>query len=399
MNKWISIPIIVVLVAALTVSLVLYFQESNNLEAAEAEIVDLEGDILFLEENVSTLEEDVITLEIDLGVAEVEISILESDIEDKEVEISTLQSNLAEAEVEISTLQSDLESKEAEIAVLEADLAAAEVEVLRLEGELATAQGDITRLEGELAAAQAEAASLTQALAQAQEEKTALETQISEWESAYTRISNEIIKKFGIGADAMEFVTPNDDMVINLATSIAGTFSQDWGEVWRDYRNLYFWVRDNITYNYDTPLPVLPLTPSGTIYWLEEYWRMPRETIEAGVGDCEDMALLLSSMILNYSNEQYKIWTIGIMSENGGHMAVAIPVVGGRLVILDPAGLFFTSNGGYIDTTKSITQAINDWLQYWSYQMPNVYVDFVFDNQFYETFNSTSEFIAWAVTQ
>jgi hypothetical protein len=298
--------------------------------------------------------------------------------------------------VEISTLQSDLESKEAEIAALETDLATAETEVLRLEGELATAQGDITRLEGELAAVQAEVESLTQALAQAQEEKTALETQISEWESAYTRISNEIIKKLGIGADAMEFITPNDDMVSNLATSIAGVFSQDLNEMWRDYRDLYFWVRDNITYNYDTPLPILPLTPSGTINWAGEYWRMPRETIEAGVGDCEDMALLLSSMSKSYNNEQYKIWTIGIMSEEGGHMAVAIPVVGGNLVILDPAGNYYSSSSGYI-VSKSISQAINEWLQHWSYQMPNAYVDFVFDNKFYETFNSTSEFIAWAI--
>jgi len=382
MKKWISISIILVLGVALTASLFLYFQESSNLKTAKAEIINLEDNIA--------------VLEIDLGVAEGKISILESDLEDKEAEISTLQSSLAEAEVEISTLQSDLESKEAEIAALKTDLAVAEAEVLRLEGELATAQGDITRLEGKLVAAQAEVASLTQALTQAQGEKSELEVKILKWEDAYYDIRDEIYKKFGIGDDATELVTPNDSIVKDLTTSIAGTFSQDWNEVWKDSRTLYSWVRDNITYNYDTPIPILPLTPDGTIFWHDEYWRTPRETIEAGVGDCEDQALLLASMILSYNNEAYKTWLIGIRNEHGGHLAVAIPVVGGNLVILDPTGYYYTSSFGYIDTSKSISQATNDWLQHWSYQMPDAYVDMVFSTSFYEYFDSTSEFIAWA---
>jgi transglutaminase-like putative cysteine protease len=123
---------------------------------------------------------------------------------------------------------------------------------------------------------------------------------------------------------------------------------------------------------------------------------MPRETIEAGVGDCEDSALLLASMIFSYTNERYKIWLIGIMSEDGGHMAVAIPIVGDQLVILDPTGYYHTNSPGYI-TSKSISVTINEWLQHWSYQMPNAYVDFVFSVNFYEYFDSTSEFIAWAI--
>jgi len=378
MNRWVNISIIAVLVVALVLGFVLYFQESGNLKTAEARIADLEGD-------VSSLEDDVTLLELDLETAEGEISTLESDLAAKETEVFSLQSDLAAVEAEISDL--------------ETDLTAAEAEVSRLEGELSTAQGDITGLEGELAAAQAEVDSITQALAQAQDEKAALETQLSEWASAYTSISNEIFLKLGIGDDASSFITPNDPVVNNLATAITGGYSEDWNEHWRDIKRLYSWVVNNIEYNHDTPVPILPDTPDGDILWIDEYWRTPSETVEAEVGDCEDMALLLQSLVLNYENEQFPTWAIGLQSSNGGHLAVALPVGDGNLVILDPAGIFFTSDGGDVDTDRSVTQAINDWLQHWSYDMPDAYVDFVFDSSFSVYFEDTDGFIDWAVNQ
>jgi peptidoglycan hydrolase CwlO-like protein len=398
MNKWISISIIVVLVVALVASLFLYFQGTSNLKTAEDEIVNLEGNVSDLEGDITTLEIDLETAESDISTLEGEISVLESDIAGNELEISSLQSNLAEVELAISTLESDLATKEAEISTLETDLATADTEVSRLEGELATAQGDITGLEGELATAQAEVESRVQALTQTQEEKAALESQISDWESAYESINNEIFQKLGHGDYASIYLTPNDQIVGNIAISITGGLSQDWDEHWRDVLRLYDWVVNNIAYNFDTPLPILPVSPTGNLDWIEEYWQMPSETVELGTGDCEDMAVLLQSLILGYENEQYSTWGIGLQSDNGGHLAVALPVDDGNLVILDPAGQFYTNGIGFIDTTKSITQAINEWLQYWSYDMPNVYIDFVFSSNFSEYFNSTNEFIAWATS-
>jgi hypothetical protein len=154
---------------------------------------------------------------------------------------------------------------------------------------------------------------------------------------------------------------------------------------------------NNIDYSLDTPLPILPITSIGklfgTMFWLEEYWRLPEETIEDGMGDCEDMAVLLTSMIINYNEGRYDAWAIGIQSEYGGHMAVAIPVEGGKLAILDPVGDFYTG----MVSDKPVSEAINEWLRHWSEKIPNAYVNVVFNNELYELFDSNDEFIAWAV--
>ena len=77
MNKWISTPIISVLVAGLAVSLFLYFQESSNLK-------DVEFEIVTLEENVSTLEADLVTAEAEIRTLEVYLMNLEQLIMDLE---------------------------------------------------------------------------------------------------------------------------------------------------------------------------------------------------------------------------------------------------------------------------------------------------------------------------
>ena len=67
MNKWIAIPIIVVLAVGLIAIGFLYQQETNKLKDAESEIGGLER-------NVSTLEAQVSTLEGDLAAAEAQVS-------------------------------------------------------------------------------------------------------------------------------------------------------------------------------------------------------------------------------------------------------------------------------------------------------------------------------------
>ncbi|UCE97781.1 MAG: hypothetical protein JSV74_00120 [Dehalococcoidia bacterium] len=392
MKKWISIAITGLLVVVIVICLFLYIQESSSLKSARAEIVSLEEDI-------SSLEDNIATLEINLDAAQGEITVLESDIAENEEEISSLQSNLTSVENKVLILESDIESKDAEISGLESDLITADTEIIRLEGELVSAQDDIEGLAQELTTTQAEVESQTQALVVAQEENVSLETQISEWESAYERINSEIYQKLGYGDDASSYLTPDNQTLSNLAATITGGLSQDWDEHWSDILRLYDWTVNNIEYNFDTPLPILPDAFSGDLDWIAEYWQLPTETIEVGTGDCEDMAVLLNSLILSYEDEQYPTWGIGITSDFGGHLAVALPVNESNLVVLDPAGNFYTSELGLLDTTKSIAQAIDEWLQYWSFQLPGVYVDFVFGKGFSEEFTNTNAFLTWASSQ
>jgi hypothetical protein len=108
------------------------------------------------------------------------------------------------------------------------------------------------------------------------------------------------------------------------------------------------------------------------------------------------MSVLLASMFINYDGGRYNNWAISITSDSGGHMAVAIPITGDMLVIIDPAGLFYTGIPGVFGVAKPISEAVNEWLDYWSPQLPGAYIDLVFNNKFYENFSSNTEFITWA---
>jgi hypothetical protein len=160
---------------------------------------------------------------------------------------------------------------------------------------------------------------------------------------------------------------------------------------------LYRWVVKNIKYSYDSYTPILPTNIEGTLKWREDYWRMPAETLSDGHGDCEDMALLLASMIHNYNNKNYGLYVVTISDANKleGHAAVLIPVKDDNLAIFDPAGKYYTGyRSGDIQTIKT-SAAITDWLNYWNTDLPGAYIDSVFSENLYKNFSSTQEFLSW----
>ena len=184
-------------------------------------------------------------------------------------------------------------------------------------------------------------------------------------------------------------------MVVAKVRQITGGFSQDVDEQWKDFKQMYDWVIRNVKYSRDTPLPVLPYNLDGSpVTWTKEYWRTPKETIEDKAGDCEDMALLLTSMLLAYNRGQFSEWVIQMESPTKGHLAAAFPVKGGKLTILDAAANYYTSSFGYL-TAKDVSTAVNEWLAHLSDEMPGAHVAAVFSDGFYETFTSTEQFINW----
>ena len=142
-------------------------------------------------------------------------------------------------------------------------------------------------------------------------------------------------------------------------------------------------------------MPILPENISGGLVWRQDYWRMPEETIENETGDCEDMAVLLASMLRSYNEEEYAIWVLEIRSGESGHVAVAFPVQGGKLAILDPAGNYYTGQYGSLDSS-SVSIAVNNWLSHWQSEMPGAEIVGVFSEDIFEEFSSTAEFVTWA---
>ncbi len=217
----------------------------------------------------------------------------------------------------------------------------------------------------------------------------------------YSELRKQINTRFGKGQDCQSFITPNDPAISAKVLEITGGYAQDvnepWRERWQDYELLYRWVTENIEYTKDSHTPILPDIMDGTLTWGPDFWRMPAETLEDKAGDCEDMAVLLASMLSNYNEERFAIWVLGIQTrapKYKRHLAVAFPVAGINLTILDPAVKHYTKHSGSITDTDAAT-AVNMWLSCWKKDMPDAQIYVVFSDKFYREFSGTQEFIEW----
>jgi len=200
--------------------------------------------------------------------------------------------------------------------------------------------------------------------------------------------------------DITKFITPDDPSVQQIANQITGGWSDpsDWNEFWSDVKAMYNWVanRNNIEYRHDGLFPILPVSLSGSISYASEIWQFPNETLNIRKGDCEDMAILLCSMIRYYHGERYWTECVWITGSNGAHVGVQLPVSGGKLVLLDPSGQYYTSDIWGNITPTDISTEINNWLNYWKSTLgSDVRVYRVFANYMDQTFYSTREYISW----
>jgi hypothetical protein len=224
-----------------------------------------------------------------------------------------------------------------------------------------------------------------------------LEARYDSFLSDYDRLRDEVNKR-ATESDVKSFITPQNSAVRSIVLQATGGWSNtnDWDEYWSDLKNMYDWVVNNIDYRSDGLFPVLPTTPSGSVQYQKEMWQLPSETLDLEKGDCEDMAILLTSMIRCYNGEDYKVECIEISGSSGGHVAVQIPVAGDKLTILDPAGHYYTQTWLGSLTSGSISAEINDWLGYWRSDLgSNVHVTRVFSSYVDETFSSTTEYTTW----
>ena len=174
------------------------------------------------------------------------------------------------------------------------------------------------------------------------------------------------------------------------------------------YSRIYGWVKDNIKYNYDTPLLILPNNSWEEAPWFADYWKKASETLEDGYGDCEDQAILVAAMVLNYwlikYNTTYAIWVVLITGPAAAHAFTIIPIQGGKIIILDPAGSQITGLDLWIykivepkDIYEAITNYIREWREQ-GYYFDKVYA--VFNHKEYKILNmNIYEFIKWLYEQ
>jgi hypothetical protein len=158
---------------------------------------------------------------------------------------------------------------------------------------------------------------------------------------------------------------------------------------------MYDWVVANIAYRADGYYPILPDDPRNDLTLWDDMWQTPAQTLELGKGDCEDMSILLVSMIRCYNDDQYYTEVIVIT----GHAAVYLPFEDNQICILDPAGHYYTNTGYpnyhiYDDTATEVNSWLNQW-NIWAPEDAPHEINWIFSSYIWEDFTSNHEFINW----
>jgi len=216
--------------------------------------------------------------------------------------------------------------------------------------------------------------------------------------NSYADLRRQINLRLGVGQDCQSFITPDDPEISAWVQEITGGYSEE--ELWKDYARLFQWTMRNVKYSLDSPVPILPESPDGTLEWKKDFWRTPVQTISDGTGDCEDISLLLTSLMLNYNQRRYPVWIVGVKTTGSNpraHVAVAIPSANNQLSFFDIPGRYYTpfaNVGGF--GSQDVPQALTHWLNHLEEEMVGAQVYVAFSENFYQEFSGNEEFIDWA---
>jgi hypothetical protein len=296
-------------------------------------------------------------------------------------ELRITKTQLATIQAQLDATKNELTNTKTRLSLTESQLGDTQVKLTYTEIELQTAVTQLTTTEEQLE-------TTNHQLEMANNER-------NQMLSDYSSLSAQIYLRQGEKEDSQKFITPDNPIVSTQALKITGGYSEAVNERWSDYKRLYDWVTKNIEYSSDSYSPILPQILGGELKWIKDFWRMPEETLEDEAGDCEDMAVLLASMMLSYNKQGYAVWAIAISNKDSGHLGVAFPVVGDKLAILDPAGNYYT---GYLSgwfQSYDVDKAVSDWLSHWTQKIPGAKISYVFSNKIYKEFDDSQEFINW----
>ncbi len=306
---------------------------------------------------------------------------------------------LANTRVELDTSNEQLAETRTLLDNTEAQLVGTEAQLVDTKAQLDTTETELNVTKNQLVNTTAQLHSTKNELASTQSYLSTEKNENSQMVNQYSSIRDQINVRLALTPqDKQSFITPDNLSVSAKVQEITGGYSENVNEYWRDCERLYRWVVNNISYAEDSYIPFLPEIISGELSWSRECWRTPEETLEDEAGDCEDMAVLLTSMLRNYNEGIYNIWVVIIDSNVPGvpgHAAVAFPVADGKLTILDPAGNYYTGYQYGTLQSESTSVAINQWLSYWEDEIPGAEIVAAFSETDYQPFTSTAEFITW----
>jgi len=201
-------------------------------------------------------------------------------------------------------------------------------------------------------------------------------------------------------------------------------------------RRVMEWFAVNMEY---VPDAYIIAVKNQSVTRIPEHFQTPNETLKRGGGDCEDLAILLYSLLKPVLGEGEELYLIGWATENSGHVAVLYEY-NDRYMILDPSSGYSTNafvafSIYFKNATITITPAalgpdlkkgllkaglaeivyspkeeepyrfldlnttVSLWLKHGEGDGETVYVDEIINERINMEFNSTEEFLAWMTGQ
>jgi len=228
-------------------------------------------------------------------------------------------------------------------------------------------------------------------------------TEYNEYIESYQRLK-EVTDQRLMQGELKSLITPDNPEIISLTYQLTGKpdnkSAPDPDKYWEDITTMYNWVKQNVKYREDSLYPELPSSLSEASFkelsMTDQMAQLPNETLALQMGDCEDYAALLTSMIRAYFNKTYLVECIWITGANAGHVAVVIPFQREQIAIIDPIRNYYShdtlGNMGY----NSISSEIYNWMNIWRPSLGNdVHVYRVFSDYMDKFFNGTEEYINW----
>ena len=161
---------------------------------------------------------------------------------------------------------------------------------------------------------------------------------------------------------------------------------QAWSQ---DMAALFNWTQKNIQYAPDHHFAAVRdlqyveigsrrYVSSFTVDITDNYIQEPVETLLRGAGDCEDMAILLSSMYSIYLHDVGQAWVLCLLAQDFSHcFSLAYVKPNDTYVLADPSIGFYT-------TSKSVMDAVQQWLAYIGVKWENINRAIVFNNKVFK---------------
>jgi len=156
----------------------------------------------------------------------------------------------------------------------------------------------------------------------------------------------------------------------------------------RDMEALYNWTASHIQYSPDhhfAAIKDLRLVEIGGKRYISgfdiditsNYIQEPLETLLRGAGDCEDQAVLLSSLYSIYLHDVGSAWVLCLLAQDFSHcFSVAYVKPNNTYVVADPATRFYTE-------AKSLRQGVSSWMSFIGVKWSDINRAIVFNNTLY----------------